>query len=57
MTGVENLILADASQVPEAPGVNPQLTIMAMALRNAEAFLGGSRRADARGAFRDRGGP
>ncbi len=55
--GVENLILADGSQVPEAPGVNPQLTIMAMALRNAEAFLGTSRRADARNAFRDRAGP
>jgi choline dehydrogenase-like flavoprotein len=39
--GTENLFLADASQVPEAPGVNPQLTIMAMALRNAEAFLAG----------------
>ena len=51
------MILADASQVPEAPGVNPQLTIMAMALRNAEAFLGGSRRADARNAFRDGAGP
>jgi choline dehydrogenase-like flavoprotein len=37
--GTENVFLADASQIPEAPGVNPQLTIMAMALRNAEAFL------------------
>jgi hypothetical protein len=37
--------------------VNPQLTIMAMALRNAEAFLGGSRRADGRSAFRDEAGP
>jgi choline dehydrogenase-like flavoprotein len=55
--GVENLILADGSQVPEAPGVNPQLTIMAMALRNAEAFLGGSQRADGRSAFRDEAGP
>jgi choline dehydrogenase-like flavoprotein len=54
--GVENLILADASQIPEAPGVNPQLTVMAMALRNAEAFLGGSRRADARNAFQDGAG-
>ena len=36
---VENLVLADGSQIPEAPGVNPQLTIMALALRAAEAFL------------------
>ena len=37
--GAENLILADGSQVPEAPGVNPQATIMAMAYRAAEVFL------------------
>jgi choline dehydrogenase-like flavoprotein len=37
--GCRNLVLADASQLPEAPGVNPQATIMAIALRNAEAFL------------------
>jgi choline dehydrogenase-like flavoprotein len=37
--GFANLFVADASQIPEAPGVNPQLTIMALALRNAEMFL------------------
>jgi choline dehydrogenase-like flavoprotein len=36
---VANLTLADASQIPEAPGVNPQATVMALALRNAEHFL------------------
>lgn len=40
--GCTNVIVADASQIPEAPGVNPQATIMAIALRNAEAFLGQS---------------
>ncbi len=37
--GVSNLVIADGSQIPEAPGVNPQATIMAMAYRSAEAFL------------------
>jgi choline dehydrogenase-like flavoprotein len=41
--GIKNLTLADASQIPDAPGVNPQATVMALALRNAENFL--SRRA------------
>ncbi|MDX9690317.1 MAG: FAD-dependent oxidoreductase [Proteobacteria bacterium] len=36
--GVANLTLADASQIPEAPGTNPQGTIMALALRNARAY-------------------
>lgn len=37
--GFDNLIVADASQIPEAPNVNPQATAMALALRNAEHFL------------------
>ena len=37
--GVENVIVADASQIPEAPGVNPQGTVMALAYRAAEAFV------------------
>lgn len=37
--GMSNLIVADASQIPEAPGCNPQGTVMAMAYRSAEAFL------------------
>lgn len=36
---LDNVVVADASQIPEAPGVNPQGTIMALAFRNAEAFL------------------
>jgi choline dehydrogenase-like flavoprotein len=51
--GVENLILADASQIPEAPGVNPQATIMALALRAAEAALANGARANAHAAFRE----
>lgn len=37
--GMENVFIADASLIPEAPGVNPQATIMALAKRNAENFL------------------
>jgi choline dehydrogenase-like flavoprotein len=36
---VENLFVADGSSIPEAPGVNPQATIMAIAFRAAEAAL------------------
>jgi choline dehydrogenase-like flavoprotein len=35
MHGAANLYLADASLIPEAPGVNPQATVMALARRNA----------------------
>jgi choline dehydrogenase-like flavoprotein len=36
---VDNLFVNDASLLPDAPGVNPQGTIMAIAARNARAFL------------------
>jgi choline dehydrogenase-like flavoprotein len=36
---LDNLIVADASVLPTAPGVNPQATIMALALRAADGFL------------------
>ena len=54
VSGVENLRIADASQIPEAPGVNPQATVMAMAYRNAEAFLAASGTETRRTAFRER---
>ncbi len=37
--GYRNLRINDASLVPDAPGVNPQATIMTIAARNAEQFL------------------
>jgi choline dehydrogenase-like flavoprotein len=37
--GVEGLHLADGSVVPSALGVNPQLTIMALATRLASRLL------------------
>ncbi len=37
--GYENLRVNDASLVPDAPGVNPQGTIMAIAARNTDQFL------------------
>lgn len=37
--GYENLRVADASLLPDAPGVNPQAGIMAIADRNAAHFL------------------
>jgi choline dehydrogenase-like flavoprotein len=40
--GFENLYIADASLIPDSPGVNPQGTIMALALRNARHFLEGN---------------
>ncbi|MBX3181672.1 MAG: GMC family oxidoreductase [Polyangiaceae bacterium] len=36
--GFENLRLADASVLPDSPGVNPQGTVMALARRTARAF-------------------
>ena len=36
--GIKNLILADGSCLPSAPGVNPQATIMAIARHNAVKY-------------------
>ena len=41
--GVTGLAINDASMLPDSPGVNPQATIMAMARRNALAFLARTR--------------
>lgn len=38
LVGTENIVLADASVLPGAPGVNPQATIMALSFRAADAF-------------------
>ena len=51
--GISNLILADASQIPEAPGCNPQAMVMALAFRAAEAFIASSRTAHGRAAFQE----
>jgi choline dehydrogenase-like flavoprotein len=37
--GYRNLRVNDASLLPDAPGVNPQGSIMAIAARNADQFL------------------
>lgn len=39
--GTTNLRVNDAALVPDAPGVNPQATIMAIAARNCDHFLAG----------------
>jgi choline dehydrogenase-like flavoprotein len=39
MRGVRNLHVNDASLLPDAPGINPQGTVMAIAARNVAAFL------------------
>jgi nucleoside-diphosphate-sugar epimerase/choline dehydrogenase-like flavoprotein len=44
VTGFRNLYLNDASIIPDSPGVNPQGTIMALALRNLDHFDSASRR-------------
>jgi choline dehydrogenase-like flavoprotein len=36
---VANLRVNDASLLPDAPGVNPQGTVMAIAQRNVDEFL------------------
>ena len=37
--GTENVYVNDASLLPDAPGVNPQGTVMAFAVRNARHYL------------------
>jgi choline dehydrogenase-like flavoprotein len=37
--GYDNLLVNDASLLPTAPGVNPQGTVMAFAIRNARRFI------------------
>jgi choline dehydrogenase-like flavoprotein len=41
--GVTALRVNDASLLPNAPGINPQGTIMAIAARNCAEFLAGER--------------
>jgi choline dehydrogenase-like flavoprotein len=43
LVGLDNLIVADASVLPTAPGVNPQATIMALAYRASEKYLAARR--------------
>jgi choline dehydrogenase-like flavoprotein len=37
--GADNIYVNDASLLPDAPGVNPQASVMAVALRNARHFI------------------
>ncbi len=39
LRGVRNLRVNDASMLPDAPGINPQGTVMAIAARNVAAHL------------------
>jgi choline dehydrogenase-like flavoprotein len=43
--GLHNIYVNDASLLPTAPGVNPQASVMAFAIRNARHFVatGGTR--------------
>ncbi|HJT44537.1 MAG TPA: GMC family oxidoreductase [Rhizomicrobium sp.] len=40
LRGHDNVVVADGSVLPGAPGVNPQATIMALAMRAADAWIG-----------------
>ena len=37
--GARNVHVNDASLLPDAPGVNPQASVMAVAIRNARRFV------------------
>jgi choline dehydrogenase-like flavoprotein len=39
VTGTGNVRVNDASLLPDAPGVNPQASVMAVAIRNARRFI------------------
>ena len=39
LRGTTNVYVNDASLLPDAPGVNPQASVMAIAIRNARHFL------------------
>lgn len=41
--GMRNVWVNDASMLPDAPGVNPQGSVMAFAIRNARHFIGTER--------------
>lgn len=41
VNGTRNVYVNDASLLPDAPGVNPQASIMAVAIRNARRFVAG----------------
>jgi choline dehydrogenase-like flavoprotein len=45
--GTANVWVNDASLLPSAPGVNPQATVMAFAIRNARRFIATNGRSDA----------
>ena len=44
-TAPSNVCVNDASLLPDAPGVNPQATVMAIAIRNARRFVDDDQRA------------
>jgi choline dehydrogenase-like flavoprotein len=43
--GTRNVFVNDASLLPDAPGVNPQASVMAVAVRNARRFVETTKRA------------
>jgi choline dehydrogenase-like flavoprotein len=37
--GTDNVFVNDAALLPEAPGVNPQASVMAVSIRNARRYI------------------